>query len=122
MAKTVNVIVTDDLDGSGGAKAVLFSFQGASYEIDLSPANEAKLAESLEPYIKAARNAGGPRRGVVMAEPGIATRCYVVAGLIVADLRADGVRRTPAMRRRRSTLLRLTPWAAAREAAVAPLR
>jgi hypothetical protein len=62
MAKTVNVIVTDDLDGSEGAKAVLFSFQGASYEIDLSPGNEAKLAESLAPYIKAARKAGGPRR------------------------------------------------------------
>ena len=62
MAKTVNVIVTDDLDGSEGAKAVLFSLQGASYEIDLSPANEAKLAESLAPYIKAARKAGGPRR------------------------------------------------------------
>src|ERR1043165_2304356 len=49
MAKTVNVIVTDDLDGSEGAKAVLFSFQGTSYEIDLSPGNEAKLAESLAP-------------------------------------------------------------------------
>jgi hypothetical protein len=62
MAKTVNVIVTDDLDGSDGAKPVLFSFQGTSYEIDLSPANTAKLAESLAPYISAARKAGGPRR------------------------------------------------------------
>jgi hypothetical protein len=34
----------------------------------------------------------------------------------------DGVRRTPAVRRKRLTLLMLTPWVVAREAAVAPFR
>jgi hypothetical protein len=39
-----------------------------------------------------------------------------------SDPRVDGTRRTPAVWRRRLTLLRLTLWVVAREAAVAPLR
>lgn len=46
----------------------------------------------------------------------------MLVGLAFMDPRVDGVRRIQAVRRRRLTLLRLTPWAAAREAAVAPLR
>jgi hypothetical protein len=55
MAKTVNVVITDDLDGSPDAQTVAFSFDGHSYEIDLGPKNLAKLQKSLQPFIDAGR-------------------------------------------------------------------
>lgn len=54
--------------------------------------------------------------------PGMKGYGYVMVGLAFVDPRVDGVRRTPAVCRRRLTLLRLTPWVVAREAAVAPPR
>jgi hypothetical protein len=59
MAKTVNVLVTDDIDGSAGAGPVAFGYQNASYEIDLSPKNKAKFEEALAPFIQAARRSPG---------------------------------------------------------------
>jgi hypothetical protein len=55
MAKTVNVVITDDLDGSPDAETVSFGFGGHSYEIDLGPKNLAKLQKSLQPFIDAGR-------------------------------------------------------------------
>lgn len=60
MAKTVNVIVTDDIDGSPGAEVVSFSFKGQSYDIDLSPLNQRRMHESLQPFIEAGRLMGRP--------------------------------------------------------------
>ncbi|PJJ73233.1 Lsr2 protein [Diaminobutyricimonas aerilata] len=73
MAKRTIVTITDDLDGSEDAETVTFGFDGKRYEIDLSEANRAKLESALQPFIDAARPAGGsrgdsassrPRRGV----------------------------------------------------------
>lgn len=55
MAKTVSVVVTDDLDGSPDAETVAFSFNGQSYEIDLSQKNLARLQKSLQPFVEAGR-------------------------------------------------------------------
>jgi hypothetical protein len=55
MTRKVNVIVTDDLDGSAGAEAVQFSLDGQGYEIDLSLANQARLRTSLQPFIDSGR-------------------------------------------------------------------
>jgi Lsr2 len=48
----------DDIDGSeipeGGGERIEFSLRGASYQIDLSAANIAKLDKALKPYISAA--------------------------------------------------------------------
>ena len=55
MAKTVSVVVTDDLDGSPNAETVAFSFDGQSYEIDLSEKNVTKLQTSLQPFMDAGR-------------------------------------------------------------------
>jgi Lsr2 len=55
MAKTVSVLVTDDLDGSPDAETVAFSFNGQSYEIDLGQKNLAKFEKSLRPFIDAGR-------------------------------------------------------------------
>jgi hypothetical protein len=55
MAKTVSVVVTDDLDGTPDAETVAFSVEGQSYEIDLSQKNLAKLQKSLQPFMDAGR-------------------------------------------------------------------
>jgi len=55
MAKTVSVVVTDDIDGSPNAETVAFTFDGQSYEIDLGKKNLAKLQKSLQPFMDAGR-------------------------------------------------------------------
>jgi hypothetical protein len=70
VAQKVIVETVDDLDGSvitdGSGGTVAFSFQGKSYEIDLSSDNRDKLASALDPYISKARPTGQRRR---TAEP-----------------------------------------------------
>jgi hypothetical protein len=55
MARTVSVVITDDLDGSPGAQVVAFSFDGRSYEIDLGKKNRARFQKSLQPFMEAGR-------------------------------------------------------------------
>jgi hypothetical protein len=55
MAKTVSVVVTDDLDGSPEAETLAFSFDGQSYEIDLGKKNLENLQKSLQPFMDAGR-------------------------------------------------------------------
>jgi Lsr2 len=61
MAKTVSVVVTDDLDGSPEAETVAFAFNGQSYEIDLAQKNLAKFEKSLRPFIDAGRRTANRR-------------------------------------------------------------
>jgi hypothetical protein len=61
MAKTVSVVITDDLDGSPAAETVIFSFGGQSYEIDLSAANLARLEGSLRPFMDGGRRTAQSR-------------------------------------------------------------
>lgn len=63
MARNVSVVITDDLDGSAGAQAVMFGIDGVSYEIDLAEPNHARLAETLAPFIKAGRRVSSGRGG-----------------------------------------------------------
>lgn len=56
MAKRVNTVITDDLDGSSAAEAVSFSFDGLAYEIDLAPANRQRMQKALQPFIDAGRH------------------------------------------------------------------
>ena len=64
MARSVSVIMTDDLDGSDDAETVSFGFGGVVYEIDLAQKNRAKLEKALAPFIEAGRRVprGGRRR------------------------------------------------------------
>jgi len=57
MAQKVQVLLVDDLDGGEAEETVSFGIDGATYEIDLSGENAAKLRAALEPFIKAARKA-----------------------------------------------------------------
>jgi Lsr2 len=67
MAQRVQVMLEDDLDGSVAEETVMFGLDGASYEIDLSAKNAAKLRDTLAKYVSNARRTsgrgGGRRRG-----------------------------------------------------------
>jgi hypothetical protein len=99
MAKRVNTIVTDDLDGSSEAEAVSFSFDGMDYEIDLGPANR----ERLQPFIDSGRRVGRkrPSRTAASRRETAAIRAWAMdQGLKVAErgrISADVVREYKAM-------------------------
>ena len=69
MAQKVITSLVDDLTGdtieSGAGRTVQFTFDGSSYEIDLSDDNADKLREAFSDYIAAARKVSGrgPRTG-----------------------------------------------------------
>lgn len=60
MARRIVHQLVDDLDGTvlevGSGETVLFSLDGAAYEIDLTDENAAALRAALEPFIAAARS------------------------------------------------------------------
>ncbi|MFC4057287.1 Lsr2 family protein [Planomonospora corallina] len=64
MAKQIQEILIDDLDGGEANETVSFAIDGTSYEIDLSDVNAKKLRDSLAPFMASARRAGAsaPRR------------------------------------------------------------
>jgi Lsr2 len=54
MARHEVVLYKDDIDGSEkDVRTVAFEFDGASYEIDLGPANYTKLKKALTRYVEA---------------------------------------------------------------------
>lgn len=55
MAQRVQVLLTDDIDGSEASETISFSLDGVSYDIDLNDENSAALRASLAPYIDGAR-------------------------------------------------------------------
>jgi len=52
--KTV-VTILDDIDGTKAEGTVRFSFDGKTYEVDLSKKNQAAMRKALKPYLDAAR-------------------------------------------------------------------
>jgi Lsr2 len=91
MAKTTVVTVTDDIDGSEGAGTVAFSFDGQSYEIDLSDKNRKKFMKGLQPFIDSSRRVarqGAPRsvRGRTSRKDSSAIRAWAAEqGLAVSE-------------------------------------
>lgn len=57
MARITTVQLIDDLDGSvlEDGSTVRWGLDGREYELDTSPANEAKLRRQLEKYLRASR-------------------------------------------------------------------
>lgn len=62
MARKVQYLLVDDLDGGEAEETVSFALDGTSYEIDLSKKNAKALRDALATYVASARRAGG-RRG-----------------------------------------------------------
>jgi hypothetical protein len=58
MAERMVRQLIDDLDGTeienGNGERVVFTLRGATYQIDLSPANVKKLDKALKPFVDAA--------------------------------------------------------------------
>ncbi len=66
MARTVQVHLLDDIDGSPADETVTFSLDGITYEIDLSAAHSEQLRAAVAKYIVAGRRvsrSGGPGSG-----------------------------------------------------------
>jgi hypothetical protein len=58
MARKVQVLLEDDIDGGEAAETIAFALDGRSYEIDLNERNAKKLRDALAPWVGAARRAG----------------------------------------------------------------
>lgn len=69
MARKVQVLLEDDIDGTPGAETVLFSLDGKSYEIDLSEKNADKLREAFAPWIGAGRRVSSPTAAETRRRP-----------------------------------------------------
>ena len=77
MAKTVIVKLTDDIDGGDAEETVHFSLDGRSYEIDVNPANAARLRDALKPFISKGRPSSAARaRASRAAVPVPRRRCF----------------------------------------------
>jgi hypothetical protein len=58
MARKVQVLLVDDVDGGTADETVSFGLDGASFDIDLSAGNAAAFREALAAYVEAARKVG----------------------------------------------------------------
>jgi Lsr2 len=62
MAQKMQVVLTDDIDGSQGAETVRFSYDGVDYELDLSEKNAKKFHDNMRFYSDHSRKVGGRGR------------------------------------------------------------
>lgn len=70
MARQQIVVYKDDLDGTEeGVRPVKFGLDGVNYEIDLGPANYAKLKEILAPYVEAGSKVSGRATATTRVAP-----------------------------------------------------
>jgi len=84
MAQRVQVLLVCDLhdDDTEGTETVLFSVEGASYEIDVCNRHAAELRDSFAPYVGAARRvsrgggSAGRRRRVATGVDPAAVRAW----------------------------------------------
>ena len=63
MAQRVQVVLIDDIDGGSANETLKFSFEGSSYEIDLSTAHANEFRAAVAPWQKAARKVSGRTAG-----------------------------------------------------------
>jgi hypothetical protein len=63
VAKKVETVFIDDIDGSKAVTTIRFALDGAEYEIDLNAAHADELRKATQQYIEAGRKtiAGGRR-------------------------------------------------------------
>ena len=89
MAKKVQTVFIDDLDGSKADTTIRFGLDGAEYEIDLNAAHADELRTATEPYIEAGRkastNAGGSTRGSARRASGSSGPASSEAGDLAKD-------------------------------------
>ena len=59
MARKVQVLLEDDIDGGVAAETVSFALDGRAYEIDLNEKNARALRDAIAPWVAAGRRVGG---------------------------------------------------------------
>jgi hypothetical protein len=75
MAQKIQVLLTDDIDGSEASETLTYGLDGKTYEIDLNKKNADKLRNSLGSFISHSRRVtGGPGRRPRSSHPGVETR------------------------------------------------
>ncbi len=62
MARKLETVFIDDLDGSTADTTIRFGLDGAEYEIDLNTAHAEQFRKATGRYIEAARKAGSSAR------------------------------------------------------------
>ena len=63
MASRTQITLTDDLDGSEGARTYRFAWQDTVYEIDLNDSHRDQFLRALQPYTTAARRSSARAAG-----------------------------------------------------------
>lgn len=84
MAKRMNVVLVDDIDGSDAEETVSFALDGVDYEIDLSDQHAGELRSAVSVYVGHGRRTGGRRKGGRRSSGTAA----VDGGATAADIRA----------------------------------
>lgn len=74
MAKKVQIILEDDLDGSNADETVTFGLDGATYEIDLTAQHAEELRSALNPFVGAARKTGKAKGSRASGSSGVDTK------------------------------------------------
>ncbi|PKY65835.1 hypothetical protein CYJ25_07475 [Schaalia turicensis] len=57
--KKTHVVLVDDIDGTPAKDTVTFSFQGVTYEIDLSEEHISEMSADFEKWISSSRRISG---------------------------------------------------------------
>lgn len=57
--KKTHVVLVDDIDGTPAKDTVTFTFQGVTYEIDLSEEHISEMTADFEKWISSSRRIGG---------------------------------------------------------------
>jgi hypothetical protein len=70
VARKIQTVFIDDLDGSEAEGTVRFGLDGAEYEIDLNAGHARALRDALARYVQAARRAGAVPGGRPAAAAG----------------------------------------------------
>ncbi len=63
MARKVEVVLIDDIDGTTAQRSIAFAIDGQSYEIDLSNENAERFDAALKEFVEAARPVRRKSRG-----------------------------------------------------------
>ena len=61
MAKQIQVVITDDIDGGEAHETIAFGLDGSSLEIDLNKLNAAQFRKTVAPYIEHGRRVSRAR-------------------------------------------------------------
>lgn len=82
MAKRLETVLVDDLDGSAADETVVFGLDGRHYEIDLTEENARSLRETIRGYTRSSRAVAPPQKS---AEPRLIRRWAAANGYQVSE-------------------------------------